>query len=140
MQIWFETDRYSTLAWKASRLIKTQTGTDNQGEHSGHEQVLPNARAALDGVVQDGMTLAIGGFGLCGIPEALDSRPARHRRAQTLPSRAITPAWMVGTGLLLERHQIKKMISSYVGENLEFERQFLAGELRGGVLPARHAC
>jgi 3-oxoacid CoA-transferase subunit A len=89
----------------------------------------PNADAALKGVVHDGMILAIGGFGLCGIPEALilALRDSGVRDLTIASNNAGVDGW--GLGLLLERHQVKKMISSYVGENAEFERQFLAGEL-----------
>ncbi len=89
----------------------------------------PSARSALDGVVRDGITLAVGGFGLCGIPEALIAALREHgARNLTIASNnaGIDGA---GLGLLLENRQVKKMISSYVGENAEFERQFLAGEL-----------
>lgn len=89
----------------------------------------PDARAALDGIVRDGMLLAIGGFGLCGIPEALilALRDTGARNLTIASNNAGVDGW--GLGLLLEAHQVKKMISSYVGENIEFERQFLAGEL-----------
>ena len=89
----------------------------------------PSAQAALDGVVRDGMLLAIGGFGLCGIPEALilALRDTGVRNLTIASNNAGVDDW--GIGLLLRTRQVKKMISSYVGENLEFERQFLAGEL-----------
>jgi 3-oxoacid CoA-transferase subunit A len=92
-------------------------------------KLYPNAHAALDGLVQDGMTIAVGGFGQCGIPEALIAA-LRDSGRQTLTAIS-TNAGVDGFGLgkLLETRQIKKMISSYVGENKEFERQFLAGEL-----------
>jgi len=95
----------------------------------------PNARAALDGILRDGMLLAIGGFGLCGIPEALilALRDSGVRHLTIASNNAGVDGW--GLGLLLERHQIKKMISSYVGENAEFERQFLAGELEVEFCP-----
>jgi 3-oxoacid CoA-transferase subunit A len=98
-------------------------------------KLLPNARAALAGIVQDGMTLAIGGFGLCGIPEALivALRDTGVCNLTIASNNAGVDGW--GLGLLLERHQIKKMISSYVGENLEFERQFLSGELEVEFCP-----
>jgi len=88
-----------------------------------------DARSALDGVVRDGMLLAIGGFGLCGIPEALIQalRDTGVRNLTVASNNAGVDGW--GLGQLLETHQIKKMISSYVGENAEFERQFLEGEL-----------
>jgi 3-oxoacid CoA-transferase subunit A len=89
----------------------------------------PSAQAALDGVVHDGMLLAIGGFGLCGIPEALilALRATGVRNLTIASNNAGVDDW--GIGLLLRTRQVQKMISSYVGENLEFERQFLAGEL-----------
>jgi len=89
----------------------------------------PNAQAALAGIVQDGMKIAIGGFGLCGIPEALilALRDTGVHSLTIASNNAGVDDW--GIGLLLQSHQVKKMISSYVGENAEFERQFLAGEL-----------
>ncbi len=95
----------------------------------------PSASAALEGIVHDGMLLAIGGFGLCGIPEALivALRDTGVRDLTIASNNAGVDGW--GLGLLLERHQIKKMISSYVGENAEFERQFLAGELEVEFCP-----
>jgi 3-oxoacid CoA-transferase subunit A len=95
----------------------------------------PNARAALEEIVHDGMLLAIGGFGLCGIPEALilALRDTGVRNLTIASNNAGVDGW--GLGLLLERHQVKKMISSYVGENAEFERQFLAGELEVEFCP-----
>jgi 3-oxoacid CoA-transferase subunit A len=95
----------------------------------GLDKLYPDARSALDGVVRDGMLLAIDGFGLCGIPEALIQalRDTGVRNLTVASNNAGVDGW--GLGLLLETHQIKKMISSYVGENAEFERQFLTGEL-----------
>ena len=89
----------------------------------------PSASAALEGIVQDGMLLAVGGFGLCGIPEALIAA-LREDGARDLTI-ASNNAGIdgAGLGLLLENRQVRKMISSYVGENAEFERQYLAGEL-----------
>jgi 3-oxoacid CoA-transferase subunit A len=92
-------------------------------------KVYPSAAAALDGIVQDGQLLAVGGFGLCGIPEALiDALQASGKKDLTVIS---NNAGVDGFGLgkLLATRQIKKMISSYVGENKEFERQYLSGEL-----------
>ena len=92
-------------------------------------KLYPSATAALEGVVADGQLLAVGGFGLCGIPEALiDALCASGVKNLTVVS---NNAGVDGFGLgkLLETRQIKKMISSYVGENKEFERQYLAGEL-----------
>ena len=92
-------------------------------------KLYPSATAALEDVVADGQLLAVGGFGLCGIPEALiDALCASGVKNLTVVS---NNAGVDGFGLgkLLETRQIKKMISSYVGENKEFERQYLAGEL-----------
>ncbi|HHA2895621.1 TPA: CoA transferase subunit A [Stenotrophomonas maltophilia] len=87
------------------------------------------AAQALEGVVADGQTLAVGGFGLCGIPEALIAalRDSGAKGLTVISNNAGVDGF--GLGQLLETRQIKKMISSYVGENKEFERQFLAGEL-----------
>jgi 3-oxoacid CoA-transferase subunit A len=95
----------------------------------------PDARAALEGILRDGMLLAIGGFGLCGIPEALIRalRDSGIRNLTIASNNAGVDGW--GLGLLLETHQIRKMISSYVGENAEFERQYLSGELEVEFCP-----
>ena len=93
------------------------------------KKLYPSAAAALQGVVADGQLLAVGGFGLCGIPEALiDALCDSGVKDLTVVS---NNAGVDGFGLgkLLQTRQIKKMISSYVGENKEFERQYLAGEL-----------
>jgi 3-oxoacid CoA-transferase subunit A len=92
-------------------------------------KVYPNAHAALDGIVEDGMTLAVGGFGLCGIPETLivALRDTGRKNLTVASNNAGVDGWALG--LLLETRQIRKMISSYVGENREFERQFLSGAL-----------
>lgn len=92
-------------------------------------KIYPNAAAALDGVVRSGQLMAVGGFGLCGIPEALiEALKASGAKDLTVIS---NNAGVDGFGLgkLLETRQIRKMISSYVGENKEFERQYLANEL-----------
>ncbi len=88
-----------------------------------------DAKAALDGLTQDGMTIAVGGFGLCGIPEALilALRDTHVKNLTAISNNAGIDG--VGLGALLTTRQIKKMIASYVGENKEFERQYLAGEL-----------
>lgn len=93
-------------------------------------KIYPSAAAALQGIVKDGQLLAVGGFGLCGIPEALiDALCGSGVKDLTVIS---NNAGVDGFGLgkLLETRQITKMISSYVGENKEFERQFLSGELK----------
>ncbi|HEY0354394.1 MAG TPA: CoA transferase subunit A [Enterovirga sp.] len=92
-------------------------------------KIFPSAAAALAGVVRDGQLMAVGGFGLCGIPEALIEalRDSRVKDLTVISNNAGVDGF--GLGKLLETRQIKKMISSYVGENKEFERQFLAGEL-----------
>jgi 3-oxoacid CoA-transferase subunit A len=92
-------------------------------------KVFPSATAALDGLIQDGHTLAVGGFGLCGIPEALilAVRDSGKKNLTVISNNAGVDGF--GLGVLLNTRQVKKMISSYVGENKEFERQFLAGEL-----------
>src|SRR4026208_151410 len=107
------------------------------GRHAGRDErgvcevnkVYPSAKAALDGVIKDGQVLAVGGFGLCGIPEALIA--AVRDLVPQIPPAISNNAGVDGFGLgvLLQTRQIKKMISSYVGENKEFERQYLAGEL-----------
>ncbi|MGS7837337.1 CoA transferase subunit A [Stenotrophomonas maltophilia] len=88
-----------------------------------------SAAEALQGVIADGQTLAVGGFGLCGIPEALIAalRDSGAKGLTVISNNAGVDGF--GLGQLLETRQIRKMISSYVGENKEFERQFLAGEL-----------
>ena len=92
-------------------------------------KIYPSAAEALKGVVQDGQTIAVGGFGLCGIPEALID--ALHDSGVKDLTCVSNNAGIDGVGLgkLLETRQIKKMVASYVGENKEFERQYLAGEL-----------
>ena len=92
-------------------------------------KIYPDASAALSDLVQDGQTLAVGGFGLCGIPEALIAalRAAAVKELTVISNNAGVDGF--GLGQLLESRQIKKMISSYVGENKEFERQYLAQEL-----------
>jgi 3-oxoacid CoA-transferase subunit A len=92
-------------------------------------KVYPSARAALEGIVRDGQLMAVGGFGLCGIPEALIEalRDSGVKNLTVVSNNAGVDGF--GLGRLLETRQIKRMISSYVGENKEFERQFLAGEL-----------
>ena len=92
-------------------------------------KVYPSSAEALKGLIKDGQVLAVGGFGLCGIPEALIAalRDTGARNLTAISNNAGVDGF--GLGLLLETRQISKMISSYVGENKEFERQFLSGEL-----------
>lgn len=99
------------------------------------KKIYADASAALADIVFDGMTLAIGGFGLCGIPEALivALRDSGVRGLTVASNNAGVDDW--GLGLLLNTGQIRKMISSYVGENGEFERQCLAGELEVEFCP-----
>lgn len=84
---------------------------------------------AIEGLIEDGMTVAVGGFGLCGIPEQLiiALRDSGAKDLTAVSNNAGVDDW--GLGLLLQTRQIKRMVSSYVGENAEFERQFIAGEL-----------
>ena len=92
-------------------------------------KIFPTAKAALDGALFDGMLIASGGFGLCGIPEVLIGaiREAGTRNLTIASNNAGVDN--VGLGVLLATRQVKKMISSYVGENAEFMRQYLSGEL-----------
>ena len=92
-------------------------------------KIFPDARSALEGVTFDGMTVMAGGFGLCGIPENLIAalRDTRVKGITVISNNAGVDGF--GLGQLLETRQIRKMISSYVGENKEFERQYLSGEL-----------
>ncbi|MBW6495611.1 MAG: CoA transferase subunit A [Burkholderiaceae bacterium] len=93
------------------------------------DKVYPSAKEALADIVRDGQTIAVGGFGLCGIPEALIAalRDTAVKNLTVISNNAGVDGF--GLGQLLETRQIKRMISSYVGENKEFERQYLAGEL-----------
>jgi len=92
-------------------------------------KVYASAGHALDGVIRDGQMVAVGGFGLCGIPEALIDavRESGVRNLTCVSNNAGVDGF--GLGLLLQTRQVRKMIASYVGENKEFERQYLAGEL-----------
>ncbi|AWY19766.1 CoA transferase subunit A [Moraxella bovis] len=98
-------------------------------------KVYDNAQAALADIVKDGQTIAVGGFGLCGIPEALIAalRDTGVKNLTCISNNAGVDDF--GLGLLLKSRQIKKMIASYVGENKEFERQFLSGELEVELTP-----
>jgi len=98
------------------------------------KKLFPSAAAALEGVVRDGQLLAVGGFGLCGIPEALIDavRDSGVKNLTVISNNAGIDDF--GLGKLLRTRQVKRMISSYVGENKEFERQYLAGVPRVIVL------
>ncbi len=98
-------------------------------------KIYPNAAAALAGIVHDGQLLAVGGFGLCGIPEGLIKWIYDHgqKGLTCISNNAGVDGF--GLGLLLEKKQIKKMISSYVGENALFEKQVLSGELEIELTP-----
>jgi 3-oxoacid CoA-transferase subunit A len=97
--------------------------------------VFESAEAALDGLLRDGMTICVGGFGLCGIPERLiDAIAASGVRDLTIVSNNAGIDG-VGLGKLLRSRQVRKMIASYVGENKEFERQYLDGELEVEFCP-----
>ena len=93
------------------------------------EKIYRDASTALDGLLFDGMTIMAGGFGLCGIPEnlILALRDAGVKNLTVISNNAGVDGF--GLGMLLNSRQVRKMISSYVGENKEFERQFLSGEL-----------
>ena len=93
-------------------------------------KVYDSPASALAGIVQDGMSVAVGGFGLCGIPEQLIMalRDSGARELTCVSNNAGVDDW--GLGLLLQTRQIRKMVSSYVGENAEFERQYMSGELQ----------
>ena len=92
-------------------------------------KVYPSAAKALEGIVHDGQLLAVGGFGLCGIPEALIAalRDSKAKGLTVISNNAGVDGF--GLGQLLETRQIKKMISSYVGENKTFERLVLSNQL-----------
>ncbi|ENU82000.1 succinyl-CoA:3-ketoacid-coenzyme A transferase subunit A [Acinetobacter sp. ANC 3789] len=98
-------------------------------------KVFQSAADALQDIVNDGQTFAVGGFGLCGIPEALIAalKETGAKELTCISNNAGVDGF--GLGLLLETKQIKKMISSYVGENKEFERQYLSGELEVELTP-----
>ena len=98
------------------------------------DKVVPDAEAAISDIV-DGMTLLLGGFGLCGIPENCISALVRKRVMNLTCISNNAGVDDFGIGLMLKQGQIKKMISSYVGENEEFERQLLSGELDVELIP-----
>ncbi len=92
-------------------------------------KLYPSAKEALTGILKDGQTIAVGGFGLCGIPEALIEavRDLGTKDLTCISNNAGVDGF--GLGMLLQTRQVRRMVASYVGENKEFERQFLAGEL-----------
>ena len=104
-------------------------GTEGERLTTLTSKVYPDAASALRGILNDGMTLCCGGFGLCGVPDKLIGalRDSGVRDLTVVSNNAGIDG--AGLGLLLKTRQIRKMISSYVGENKEFERQYLAGEL-----------
>lgn len=97
-------------------------------------KTVPNVQKALEGI-EDGMTLMLGGFGLCGIPENAIAELVRKETKNLTCISNNAGVDDFGLGLLLQKKQIKKMISSYVGENAEFERQMLSGELEVELTP-----
>jgi 3-oxoacid CoA-transferase A subunit len=99
------------------------------------KKIYPDAGAALDGLLFDGMTICAGGFGLCGIPERLIDAIRDHGVKELTVVSNNAGIDNEGLGKLLRTRQIRKMISSYVGENKEFERQYLAGELEVEFCP-----
>ena len=98
-------------------------------------KVYPSADAALADVMRDNQTIAVGGFGLCGIPEALIDAVVKTGKNNLTAISNNAGVDNFGLGKLLATRQVKKMISSYVGENAEFERQFLTGELEVEFTP-----
>ena len=98
------------------------------------KKTVANAQEALEGI-EDGMTFMLGGFGLCGIPENAISELVRRNVQNVTCISNNAGVDDFGLGLLLEKRQIKKMISSYVGENAEFERQMLSGEMEVDLVP-----
>ncbi|HEX8216367.1 MAG TPA: CoA transferase subunit A, partial [Allosphingosinicella sp.] len=99
------------------------------------KKIYPDADAALEGLLSDGMTICAGGFGLCGIPERLIDAIQRSGVKDLTIASNNAGIDNEGLGKLLRSRQVKKMISSYVGENKEFERQYLAGELEVEFCP-----
>jgi 3-oxoacid CoA-transferase subunit A len=125
-------------AWRrgqaAPRRAGDEAGLAEEEERVSHK-VVPDAASALSGLLKDGMTIMAGGFGLCGIPEHLIAaiRDAGVKDLTFISNNAGVDDF--GLGLLLQTRQIKKMISSYVGENKTFERQFLEGTLEVELVP-----
>jgi 3-oxoacid CoA-transferase subunit A len=113
----------------ASPWEERSSPPDPSGKGIAMKKVYPDAKASLAGIVKDGMTIMAGGFGLCGIPDTLIEaiRDSGAKNLTFISNNAGVDG--AGLGLLLETRQIKKMISSYVGENKLFAQQYLAGEL-----------
>ncbi len=127
----FEINKITQICDLAFALFKNKIMNDGSyltGEIK-MSKIFSDAKSALDGIPKDGMTIMAGGFGLCGIPENLiiALRDSGVKGLTAISNNAGVDGF--GLGLLLETRQIKKMISSYVGENKEFERQYLSGEL-----------
>ena len=99
------------------------------------KKIYPDAAAALEGLLFDGMHLCVGGFGLCGIPERLIDAIQKNGVSGLTIASNNAGIDNEGLGKLRRSHQVKKMIASYVGENKEFERQFLSGELEVEFCP-----
>jgi len=110
-------------------MPRHQIGQITNGGNEAMKKVYGSATEALDGLLFDGMTIAAGGFGLCGIPELLIDaiRDAGTKNLTIASNNAGVDDF--GLGVLLKTRQVKKMMSSYVGENAEFMRQYLSGEL-----------
>src|SRR5690606_17974689 len=110
-------------------MAASGTARTQMGNRTSRSKVVADAHAALADLVADGQTLAVGGFGLCGIPEALIAalRDSGVKDLTVISNNAGVDGF--GLGLLLESRQIRKMIASYVGVNEAFGRQFLSGEL-----------
>ncbi|KAJ1940269.1 Succinyl-CoA:3-ketoacid coenzyme A transferase 1, mitochondrial, partial [Linderina pennispora] len=121
----------------ATRMIRPHllAGLASASVRHAHNKIYPSADAAIEGI-KSGDTLLIGGFGLCGIPENLLKALARRKDIQqvtAVSNNAGTSDY--GLGTLLQSRQIKRMVSSYVGENKEFARQYLGGELEVELVP-----
>jgi 3-oxoacid CoA-transferase subunit A len=116
-------------------LKRVSTFSNSSLEEKLVQKIYANAESALDGLLFDGMTIAAGGFGLCGIPERLIDAVQVSGVKDLIIASNNAGIDNEGLGKLLRTRQVKKMISSYVGENKEFERQFLAGELEVEFTP-----
>ena len=130
----------AALSCSAARETATEQAALPRGTLHSMRKVYANADEALAGQIKDGMILMAGGFGLCGVPETLIEavRKSGAKDLTFVSNNAGVDG--IGLGVLLETGQIKKMISSYVGENKIFARLYLAGELELEFNPAGHAC